>query len=104
MRHTALVLAAMLGVTSCAAPGRRAAETPVIPPTEVTNFRQLIGQNCSGCHGVDGQGALTVGIGSPLCLAIADDAPIRRVVEQGRPGTAMPAFAQKAGGMLTDAQ
>ena len=52
----------------------------------------------------NGQGALTVGIGRPVYLAIADDATIRRVIEQGRPGTAMQAFAQKAGGMLTEAQ
>jgi mono/diheme cytochrome c family protein len=37
-------------------------------------------------------------------LAIAGDATIRRVIEDGRPGTPMAAFAQKAGGMLTDAQ
>ena len=43
-------------------------------------------------------------IGSPVYLAIADDATIRRVIEQGRPGTAMPAFAQTAGGLLTDTQ
>ena len=43
-------------------------------------------------------------IGSPVYLAIADDSTIRRVAAEGVPGTAMPAFAQKAGGMLTDAQ
>ena len=43
-------------------------------------------------------------IGSPVYLAIADNATIRRVIEQGRPGTAMPAFAKTAGGMLTDTQ
>jgi mono/diheme cytochrome c family protein len=45
-----------------------------------------------------------VGIGRPVYLAIADDAVIRRVTEEGRPGTAMPAFAQGAGGMLTESQ
>jgi mono/diheme cytochrome c family protein len=43
-------------------------------------------------------------VGSPVYLAIADDASIRGVVELGKPGTAMPAFSQSAGGMLTDAQ
>jgi mono/diheme cytochrome c family protein len=47
---------------------------------------------------------LTVGIGRPVYLAIADDATIRKTIEQGRPGTPMPAFAQKSGGMLTNAQ
>jgi mono/diheme cytochrome c family protein len=47
---------------------------------------------------------LTVGIGRPVYLAIAGDDTIRRVIENGRPGTPMQAFAQKSGGMLTDAQ
>jgi mono/diheme cytochrome c family protein len=37
-------------------------------------------------------------------LAIADDAIVRRVATNGIPGTSMPAFAQSAGGMLTDKQ
>jgi cytochrome c oxidase cbb3-type subunit 3 len=45
-----------------------------------------------------------VAIGSPIYLAIADNATIRPVVEKGRPGTAMPAFAQTAGGLLTEVQ
>jgi mono/diheme cytochrome c family protein len=43
-------------------------------------------------------------LGDPVYLAIADDTTIRRVTAEGVPGTAMPAFAQQAGGMLTDAQ
>jgi mono/diheme cytochrome c family protein len=104
MKLGLLAFAAILGLASCASPERSVVEEPVIRPNEVADFGRLYGQNCSGCHGVDGQGALAVGIGSPVYLAIADDATIRRVVEEGRPGTAMPAFAQKAGGMLTDAQ
>jgi cytochrome c oxidase cbb3-type subunit III len=100
----ALCVPAILAMTSCEAPGRQAAERAVIPPADVTNFRVLYSQNCSGCHGVNGQGALTVGIGRPIYLAIADDAIIRKTIEQGRPGTPMQAFARKAGGMLTDAQ
>ena len=102
MKYGALILVA--GLAACGSPGRRTAEARVIRPSEVTDFRVLYKQNCSGCHGIDGQGALTVAIGSPIYLAIADDATIRRVVEQGRPGTAMPAFGQTAGGLLTDAQ
>jgi cytochrome c oxidase cbb3-type subunit 3 len=104
MKYTALSLITMLGIASCGAPARRSEEAPVVRPSEVADFRLLYTQNCSGCHGADGQGALSVGIGRPVYLAIADDASIRRVTEEGRPGTPMPAFAQKAGGMLTDAQ
>jgi cytochrome c oxidase cbb3-type subunit 3 len=104
MKYTALSFIALLAITSCDAPGRRAAETAAIRPSDVADFRLLYSQNCSGCHGPNGQGALAVGIGRPVYLAIADDATIRHVIEEGRPGTAMQAFAQKAGGLLTYTQ
>jgi len=104
MKYRPLAITAILGLASCGTQGRRFAEAPVIRPNEVADFRVLYGQNCSGCHGMNGEGGLSVGIGSPVYLAIADDATIRRVIQAGRPGTAMPAFAQKAGGLLTDTQ
>jgi mono/diheme cytochrome c family protein len=104
MKYGALALAALLAITSCDAPGRRAAEEQVLRPNEVSNFRELYAQNCSGCHGVNGQGGLTVALGNPVYLAIAGDATIRRITADGVPGTAMPAFAQRAGGYLTDTQ
>lgn len=104
MKVTALGLAAVLAITSCTAPGRRAAEEQVLRPNEVSNFRQLYAQNCSGCHGVNGQGGLTVALGNPVYLAMADDATIRRITAGGVAGTAMPGFAQRAGGFLIDAQ
>ena len=94
----------MFAVTSCDAPGRQAVETAAIRPADIVDFHLLYSRNCSGCHGANGQGALTVGIGRPVYLAIADDATIHETIERGRPGTPMPAFAQKAGGMLTDNQ
>jgi cytochrome c oxidase cbb3-type subunit III len=100
----ALCLTAMLAITSCETPGRHSVETAAIRPADIADFRVLYAQNCSGCHGANGQGALTVGIGRPVYLAIADDATIRGTIEQGRPGTPMPSFAQKAGGLLTDTQ
>jgi cytochrome c oxidase cbb3-type subunit III len=102
--YAALIVIVGLALSSCDARGRNAAEVRAIRPSEVANFGELFSQNCSGCHGKDGQGALTVGIGKPVYLAIADDAAIRRTIEEGRPGTPMPAFAQRAGGMLRDAQ
>jgi cytochrome c oxidase cbb3-type subunit 3 len=102
MKYGALIL--LVTLASCGSTDHRVAEPRVIRPSEVTDFRVLYKQNCSGCHGTDGQGALAVAIGSPTYLAIADSATIRRVIEGGRAGTAMPAFAQNAGGMLTGAQ
>jgi cytochrome c oxidase cbb3-type subunit 3 len=104
MNRAVLSFAAAIALSSCDAPGRRSAEAVPIRPAEVADFAVLFSQNCSGCHGKDGQGALTVGIGRPVYLAIVDDATIRGTIESGRRGTPMPAFAQKAGGMLTHAQ
>jgi mono/diheme cytochrome c family protein len=103
MKYGALIVAALLAA-SCDAPGRRAAQEQVLRPNEVSDFRQLYAQNCAGCHGVNGQGGLTVALGNPVYLAIADDATIRRITADGVPGTAMPPFAQRSGGFLTDAQ
>src|SRR5258708_4285270 len=103
MKYCALVLTTILGLASCGAPQRRA-EAPVIRPTEVTDFHLLYTRNCSGCHGGEGKGGLTGGVGPPVHRAIAEDAPTRRITAEGVPGTAMPAFAQKSGGLLTEAQ
>jgi len=64
----------------------------------------LYGQNCAGCHGVDGKGGAAISLANPVFLAIADDTEIRRIASNGVSGTPMPAFAQTAGGMLTEKQ
>jgi mono/diheme cytochrome c family protein len=67
-------------------------------------FSLLYSQNCAGCHGASGKGGAAIALGNPVFLAIADDSVIRRTVASGVFGTSMPAFAQSAGGMLTDKQ
>jgi mono/diheme cytochrome c family protein len=64
----------------------------------------LYAQNCSGCHGSEGKGGAAIALGDPVYLAIADDAVLHGAATNGIPGTSMPAFAQSAGGMLTDKQ
>jgi len=73
-------------------------------PDKVTAFALLFAANCAACHGAEGRGGAALALADPVYLAIADDVTIRRVVSEGVPGTAMPAFAQSAGGMLTDEQ
>jgi cytochrome c oxidase cbb3-type subunit III len=80
------------------------ADSEVVPPSEVLDFNVLYGQNCAGCHGVDGKGGAAIALANPVFLAIADDAVIRRTASNGVPGTPMPAFVQSAGGMLTEKQ
>jgi cytochrome c oxidase cbb3-type subunit 3 len=85
-------------------PGRPAPLTAPLRPSLQLDFTVLYASNCAGCHGPDGLGGASVELGNPLYLAFADDAVLTQVTANGVPGTAMPAFAQSAGGMLTDAQ
>jgi len=92
-------------VCGCAsAPGKQiAAGTPIVP-SEISNFDVLYSENCAGCHGSEGKGGAALALGDPVYLAIADDTILRRTATNGIPGTSMPAFAQSAGGMLTEKQ
>src|SRR6266702_2150947 len=95
----------VLVCTSCAdSPARVGANPQVMRPTQVTDFNVLYGENCAGCHGSQGKGGAAIPLSDPVFLTIADDATIRRIVTNGVPVTPMPAFAQSAGGMLTDKQ
>src|SRR5271155_2246218 len=95
----------VFALCGCAgAPGRpQPGYTPFVP-NEITDFSALYAQNCSGCHGSDGKGGAAIALGDPVYLAIADDTVLRRAATNGIPGTSMPAFAQSAGGMLTEKQ
>lgn len=91
--------------SSCDTPhGQPNKGSEVLAPNEVLEFGTLYGENCAGCHGADGHGGAAIALANPAYLAIADDGAIRKVIANGVRGTAMPAFAQSAGGMLTDAQ
>src|SRR5277367_3713755 len=100
-----LLLFASLSVSGCGeAPGRLAAEEMPVTPNSVSDFGALYGSNCAGCHGADGKGGAAIALADPVYLAIVDDATLHKVAADGIQGTSMPAFAQSAGGMLTDKQ
>ena len=91
--------------SGCGAPhGQPDKGSEVLAPNEVLKFSTLYAENCAGCHGADGRGGAAIALSNPLYLAIADEASIRKVIANGVRGTAMPAFAESAGGMLTDRQ
>jgi mono/diheme cytochrome c family protein len=104
LRWTVAALALVLLASCGTAPGRPAKNAEALAPNEVLEFRALYAANCAGCHGHQGRGGAAIGLADPVYLAIADDASIRTVIADGVRGTAMPAFAQSAGGMLTEAQ
>lgn len=100
-----LVILGSLTASGCGdAPGRPVAEDPPITPSTISDFNILYGANCAGCHGADGKGGAAIALANPVYLAIVDDEILRHVAGNGIHGTSMPAFAQSAGGMLTDKQ
>jgi cytochrome c oxidase cbb3-type subunit III len=106
LRHVvaAAALSAML-LSGCALPhGQPLKGSETLAPNEVLDFGTLYTENCAGCHGLEGGGGAAIALSDPVYLAIADDVAIRNVIAKGRSGTAMPAFAESAGGMLTDKQ
>ena len=108
MKTSLLVSAALLLSTvmcGCAnAPGKELSVNTPIVPSEISDFNVLYSENCAGCHGSEGRGGAAIALGDPVYLAIADDMILRRAATNGIPGTSMPAFAQSAGGMLTEKQ
>ncbi len=106
--ETSILAALAIAAASCgiriSPPGRPSPGSQVVAPDKVTDFSLLYSSNCAGCHGLEGKGGAAVALGDPVYLAIADDATIRKVVSDGVPGTAMPAFARHSGGMLTNEQ
>ena len=108
MKTSLLVSAALLlsmVMCGCAnAPGKQLSVNTPIVPSEISDFNVLYSENCAGCHGSEGRGGAAIALGDPVYLAIADDMILRRAASHGIPGTSMPAFAQSAGGMLTEKQ
>jgi mono/diheme cytochrome c family protein len=76
----------------------------VVAPNQVSDFATLYTENCSGCHGAHGRGGAAISLADPVYLAIIDEGSMHNVIANGVRGTSMPAFAQSAGGMLTDKQ
>lgn len=60
----------------------------------------LYGENCAVCHGDQGQGRMGATL-TTVFAAINPQAYARAAVEQGVPGTMMPAWSQENGGPLT---
>lgn len=85
-------------------PGKPAADSAAVAPGDITDFPTLYSNNCAACHGPNGQGGPAIALADPVYLSIVDDSALRKVIATGVPHTAMPAFAQSSGGMLTEKQ
>jgi cytochrome c oxidase cbb3-type subunit III len=95
---------ALLAAAGCNLPGKPKAGPEVPRPEEVLAFDKLYGDNCAGCHGVDGRNGSATNLANPVYEAWIDDATLRDVIANGEKGSLMPAFAVESGGVLTDQQ
>jgi cytochrome c oxidase cbb3-type subunit III len=92
-------------LVACSAPsGQPQKGSEPLAPSQVVDFSPLYAQNCAACHGAEGRGGASIALADPVYLAIADEKAVRNVVANGVRGTSMPAFAQSAGGLLTEEQ
>lgn len=85
-------------------PGKPNPADRPLPQNEITDFATLFAQNCTGCHGVDGELGPAPPLNDPLFLALIPDEALHAVIRDGRPGTPMPAFATEQGGTLSAEQ
>ena len=97
-----VIITLLSGCSSAPGHPRKGAET--LAPNEVLEFGTLYADNCAGCHGAEGRGGAAIALADPVYLAIVDEPSMRKVIANGVRGTAMPAFAESAGGLLTDKQ
>ena len=92
-------------LSACGTPhGQPRSGSEILAPKQVLEFGTLYSENCAGCHGENGSGGAAIALADPVYLAIANEEAMRRVTANGVQGTAMPAFAESAGGLLTDKQ
>jgi mono/diheme cytochrome c family protein len=69
----------------------------------LTQGAQLYAENCAVCHGPDGEGR----VGATLAKdfpSIRPDLRVKATIENGIPGSVMPAWSQENGGPLTETQ
>jgi mono/diheme cytochrome c family protein len=102
---SALLVSSLMMLIACSAPDVEPQNNPeTVDPSQVLDFGTLYAQNCAGCHGAQGHGGASIALANPVYLAIVDQPAMRNIVANGVRGTSMPAFAQSAGGMLTQQQ
>jgi mono/diheme cytochrome c family protein len=64
----------------------------------------LWNQNCTSCHGLNGEGASAPALNSKQFLQSATDSQITTFIAVGVPGTAMTSYSQDFAGPLTSEQ
>ena len=101
----ALAVLPLVLLSACGTPnGQPQRGSEPVAPNQLVDFGTLYAQNCAACHGAEGRGGASIALANPVYLAIVDENAVHKAVANGVRGTSMPAFAQSAGGLLTDEQ
>jgi len=64
----------------------------------------LYAENCTSCHGGNGEGGVGPALNAQEFLSLSEDASLFNLTRTGIPGTLMPAWGQAFGGPFTDEQ
>lgn len=99
------VIAAVLLCSACEPPGKPTLQEEARESGAPNyDFTTLYNQSCAGCHGVGGKNGAARILNDSLYLAFISREQLKAVLVNGRPGTAMPAWSEQAGGPLNDKQ
>ena len=66
--------------------------------------RQIYTENCRGCHGTKDEPSGAITLDNPTYIAVIPRDTLRSIIAGGVTGTAMVAFSEEHGGMLTEKQ
>lgn len=103
----ATVLAAIFLLASVGCdhlPGKPGFRPETLRPDQTVDFNVLYKANCSACHGDRGLSGPALPLNNPVYLAWTGKEHMLPIVASGQSLQSMHAFAQSAGGMLTDQQ
>jgi cytochrome c oxidase cbb3-type subunit 3/ubiquinol-cytochrome c reductase cytochrome c subunit len=85
-------------------PGKPGVRPETLRPDQTVDFAVLYKNNCSACHGDRGLNGPALPLNNPVYLAWAGKEHMLPIVASGESLQSMHAFAQSAGGMLTEQQ
>jgi mono/diheme cytochrome c family protein len=94
----ALLIAAVL-----LALGRVEARAQTPGPEQIQQGAELFAANCAVCHGPNGEGRVGATLNKDW-PSIRPELTVREIIEQGVSGSVMPAWGQKHGGPLSEAE
>lgn len=103
-RQLAFLMWLSAACIGCVPPGKPDPADKPEMPDQILSFDKLFAANCAGCHGAQGDFGPAPPLNDPLFAAIVPVSVLQDVIQRGRPGTPMPAFAKEEGGMLTRQQ